>query len=50
MPQMSDGEVYLRLNVPDGLQNNGTQPEHYGIVQNAQPNPAENPIKTDGGR
>jgi hypothetical protein len=29
MPQMSDGEIYLRLNVPDGLQNNGEQPQKY---------------------
>jgi len=26
---MSDGEIYLRLNVPDGLQTNGQQPEMY---------------------
>jgi hypothetical protein len=35
IPQMSDGEIYLRLNVPDGLQTNGQQPQHYGIVQQA---------------
>jgi hypothetical protein len=29
MPQMSDGEMYLRVNVPDGLQNNGEQPQKY---------------------
>jgi hypothetical protein len=25
---MTDGELYLRLGVPDGLQNNGTRPSH----------------------
>jgi hypothetical protein len=29
MPQMSDGEIYLRVNVPDGLENNGSQPQKY---------------------
>jgi hypothetical protein len=26
MPQMSDGEIYLRLGVPDGLQVSSDQP------------------------
>jgi len=26
MPAMSDNELYLRLNVPDGLETNGTWP------------------------
>jgi hypothetical protein len=29
MPQMSDGEIYLRVDVPDGLRNNGEQPQKY---------------------
>ena len=29
MPSMSDNELYLRVNVPDGLQNNGEQPKKY---------------------
>jgi hypothetical protein len=29
MPMMSDQELYLRLNVPDGLQSNGTWPTKY---------------------
>jgi hypothetical protein len=29
MPAMSDQELYLRLNVPDGLQSNGTWPTKY---------------------
>ena len=40
MPQMSDGEIYLRLNVPDGLQTNGQQTQQYGIVQKAHADPS----------
>jgi hypothetical protein len=40
MPQMSYGEIYLRLNVPDELQTNGQQPQHYGIVQKAHAEPS----------
>jgi hypothetical protein len=29
MPSMSDNEIYLRINVPDGLENNGEQPQKY---------------------
>lgn len=53
-PHMSDGEVYLRLNVPDGLQNNGKWPEYYGIDQKAHQDPSESVIEhndnsNDGG-
>jgi hypothetical protein len=48
MPQMSDGEIYLRLNVPDGFQTDGQQPQHYGIVQNAHPG-NRNAIKSETG-
>jgi hypothetical protein len=49
-PVMSEDEVYLRLNVPSGLQTNGSYPTHYGIVQKAHADPSESPIKTDDGR
>jgi len=49
MPQMSDGEIYLGLNVPDGLQTNGQQPQHYGIVQKAHAEPSRSAIKSDRG-
>jgi hypothetical protein len=49
MPQMSDGEIYLRLNVPDGLQTNGQQPQHYGIVQKAHADPSRSAIKNESG-
>jgi hypothetical protein len=29
MPSMSDQELYLRLNVPDGLETNGTWPKKW---------------------
>ncbi len=35
MPSVSDMEIYLRLNVPDGLESNGQWPYKYGIVQEA---------------
>ena len=50
MPSMSDDEVYLRLNVPSGLQTNGTWPKHYGIVQNSHKDQSETSIKTEDGR
>lgn len=43
-PAMSDDEVYLRINVPDGLQSNGKWPTTYGIVQNAHQDPSESVI------
>jgi hypothetical protein len=49
IPQMSDGEIYLRLNVPDGLQANENQPQHYGIVQKAHADPSRSAIKSDSG-
>jgi hypothetical protein len=33
MPHMSDDEAYLRLGIPDGLQNDGKQCEYIGICQ-----------------
>jgi hypothetical protein len=49
MPQMSDGEIYLRLNVPDGLQTNGQQTQQYGIVQKAHADPSRSAIKSESG-
>lgn len=54
MISMSEDEVYLRLNVPSGLQTNGKWPKTYGIDQDAAPNPSESPImhndnSNDGG-
>jgi hypothetical protein len=33
IPHMSDDEAYLRLGIPDGLQNDGKQCEYVGINQ-----------------
>jgi hypothetical protein len=49
MPHMSDGELYLRVNVPDGLENDGSYAKHYGIVQQAHRDPSRTPIKSDSG-
>lgn len=54
MISMSEDEVYLRLNVPSGLQTNGKWPKTYGIDQDAEPNPSVSPImhndnSNDGG-
>jgi hypothetical protein len=49
-PHMSDAELYLRINVPDGLENDGKQPEHYGIVPDAHADPSVSPIRSDSGR
>jgi hypothetical protein len=43
-PPVSDDEVYLRINVPDGLETNGKWPTTYGIVQNGHPDPSESVI------
>jgi hypothetical protein len=48
MPHMSDGELYLRLGIPDGLQNDGSQPEHNGIPQHEHAN-GQRSIKSDTG-
>lgn len=45
MPHMSDNEIYLRLGIPDGLQNDGDQPEHYGIVQKEAADPNRSVIR-----
>jgi hypothetical protein len=50
MPSMSDDEVYSRLNVPSGLQTNGTWPKHYGIVQRSHKDESDTSIKTEDGR
>lgn len=39
MPAISDNEIYLRFNVPDGLESNGSWPMKYGIVQDAHRDP-----------
>jgi hypothetical protein len=50
MPSMSDDELYLRLNVPQGLQSNGTWPTRYGIEQHSHKGESDTSIKTDDGR
>ena len=50
MPSMSDDELYLRLNVPQGLQTNGTWQKRFGIVQESHPGQSDTSIKTDDGR
>jgi hypothetical protein len=45
MPAMSDNELYLRLNVPDGLETNGTWPQK--IDESAHD---QSSIKQEGGR
>jgi hypothetical protein len=50
MPSMSDDALYLPLNVPQGLETNGTWPKHYGIVQESHPGQSDTSIKTDDGR
>jgi hypothetical protein len=50
MPSMSEDEVYLRLNVPQGLQSDGSWPTHYGIVQHAHKGESSTSIKTEDGR
>jgi hypothetical protein len=46
---MSDGELYVRVGIPDQLQNDGSHAEHYGIVQQAHMDPSRSPIKSDSG-
>jgi hypothetical protein len=50
LPSMSDNELYLRVGIPDGLQNDGSHAEHYGIVQQAHMDPSRSPIKSDSGQ
>jgi hypothetical protein len=50
VPSMSDDELYLRLNVPQGLKTNGTWQKRFGIVQESHPGQSDTSIKTDDGR
>lgn len=50
MPSMSDDELYLRLNVPQGLESNGTWQKRFGIVQESHPGQSKTSIRTDDGR
>lgn len=50
MPSTTDDELFLRLNVPSGLQSDGSWPKHYGIVQKSHPGESKTSIKTDDGR
>jgi len=49
MIHTSDNELYLRLGIPDGLQNDGTHEEHYGIVQQAHADSSRSAIKSESG-
>jgi hypothetical protein len=49
MIHTSDNELYLRLGIPDGLQNDGTHEEHYSIVQQAHRDPSRSAIKSESG-
>lgn len=51
MPSTTDGnELYLRLNVPSGLESNGSWQERFGVVQKSHPGQSDTSIKTDDGR
>jgi len=49
MPVMSDSELYLRLGVPDGLQNDGSHEDHCRIVQQARADSSRSATKSDSG-
>jgi hypothetical protein len=49
MISTSDNELYLRVGVPDGLQNDDRHEEHYGIVQKAHADPGRSSTKSDSG-
>jgi hypothetical protein len=49
MISTSDNEPYLRVGVPDGLQNDDRHEEHYGIVQKAHADPGRSSTKSDSG-
>lgn len=49
MIRTSDDEVYLRLNVPSGLESNGKWPLHYGIEQNDDSSAIQHNSNTDDG-
>lgn len=50
MPSMSEDEIYLRLNVPQGLESDGSWQTRYGIVQRAHKGESDTSIKTEDGR
>jgi hypothetical protein len=48
MPSMSDGELYARLGVPDGLENNGTQERKFiSASTDEHRNPSESVIRQE---
>lgn len=49
MIRTSDDEVYLRLNVPSGLESNGKWPLHYGIEQKDDGSSIQHNSNTDDG-
>lgn len=49
MIRTSDDEVYLRLNVPSGLESNGKWPLHYGIEQSDGGSSIQHNSNTDDG-
>jgi hypothetical protein len=50
MPSMTDNELYLRVNVPDGLQNDGSWAKKYTTDDpNAHRNHSVTPLRTEAG-